>query len=106
MPSALGWYANCIDPVSAVNLTAFFGCTMSQANKIPYGRQSITEADILASLALDQRQALNLLNMQRDALSKQLASIRETPAGDDPVFQAWSSLAQSLINLKEFIYLQ
>ncbi len=48
MPSALGWYANCIDPVSAVNLTAFFGCTMSQANKIPYGRQSISEADIQA----------------------------------------------------------
>jgi hypothetical protein len=67
---------------------------------------SITEADILASLALEQRQALAQLNLQRDALSKQLASIRETPAGDDPVFQAWSSLAQSLINLKEFIYLQ
>ena len=42
------WYANCIDPVSAVNLTAFFGCTMSQANIIPYGRQSISEADIQA----------------------------------------------------------
>jgi UDP-4-amino-4,6-dideoxy-N-acetyl-beta-L-altrosamine transaminase len=42
------WYANCIKPVSAVNLTAFFGCTMSQANIIPYGRQSISEADIQA----------------------------------------------------------
>ena len=48
MPSAMCWYANCIDPVSAVNLTAFFGCTMSQANIIPYGRQSISEADIQA----------------------------------------------------------
>ena len=67
---------------------------------------SITEADILASLALEQRQTLTQFNLQRDALSKQLAAIRETPAGDDPVFQAWSSLAQSLINLKEFIYLQ
>ena len=48
MPSALCWYANCIYPVSAVNLTAFFGCTMSQANIIPYGRQSISEDDIQA----------------------------------------------------------
>jgi UDP-4-amino-4,6-dideoxy-N-acetyl-beta-L-altrosamine transaminase len=33
---------------SAVNLTAFFGCTMSQTNIIPYGKQSISEADIRA----------------------------------------------------------
>lgn len=48
MPSALCWYANCIDFVSAGNLTAFFGYIMSQANIIPYGRQSISEADIQA----------------------------------------------------------
>ena len=42
------WYANCIDFVSAGNLTAFFGYIMSQANIIPYGRQSISEADIQA----------------------------------------------------------
>ena len=48
MPSALCWYANCIDFVSAGNLTAFFGYIMSQANIIPYGRQAISEADIQA----------------------------------------------------------
>jgi UDP-4-amino-4,6-dideoxy-N-acetyl-beta-L-altrosamine transaminase len=48
MPSVLCWYANCIDPVCAVNLTAFIECTMSQANNIPYGKHSISEADIQA----------------------------------------------------------
>jgi hypothetical protein len=35
MPSAVCWYANCIEFVSAGNLTAFFGYIMSQADAIP-----------------------------------------------------------------------
>jgi hypothetical protein len=67
---------------------------------------TITEADILATLSNDQRTQLTRLQSQRDLLTKTLESTRSTAAGTDPVLQAWASLAQSLINLKEFIYLQ
>jgi hypothetical protein len=67
---------------------------------------TITEADILATLSNDQRTQLTRLQSQRDLLSKTLESTRSTAAGTDPVIQAWASLAQSLINLKEFIYLR
>ena len=66
---------------------------------------TITEADILATLSSDQRNALKHLQSQRDLLTQTLESNR-TSKGDDPVLQAWTSLAQSLINLKEFIYLK
>jgi len=48
MPSNLGWYVNCFNRVSDVILTVILGYTMSQANFIPYGRQSISEDDIQA----------------------------------------------------------
>ena len=67
---------------------------------------TITEADILATLSIDQRTQLTRLQSQRDLLAKALESTRSTTAGTDPVLNAWASLAQSLINLKEFIYLQ
>ncbi len=67
---------------------------------------TITEADILATLSNDQRTQLTRLQSQRDLLTKTLESTRSTAAGMDPVLQAWASLAQSLINLKEFIYLR
>jgi hypothetical protein len=67
---------------------------------------TITEADILATLSNDQRTQLTRLQSQRDLLTKTLESTRSTAAGTDPVLNAWASLAQSLINLKEFIYLQ
>ena len=66
---------------------------------------SITEADIIATLTAEQRVQLSKLNIKRKQQSSQLESLRDT-AGDDPELQAWTSLAQSLINLKEFIYLQ
>ncbi|MCF7788269.1 MAG: DUF1553 domain-containing protein [Prosthecobacter sp.] len=66
---------------------------------------NITEADIIATLTAEQRVQLSKLNIKRKEQSKQLDSLRAT-ASDDPVLQAWTSLAQSLINLKEFIYLQ
>ncbi|MDH4455516.1 MAG: DUF1553 domain-containing protein [Verrucomicrobiota bacterium] len=67
---------------------------------------TITEADILATLTNDQRTQLTRLQAQRDLLTKTIESTRSTAAGTDPVLQAWASLAQSLINLKEFIYLR
>ncbi|MFN0076412.1 MAG: DUF1553 domain-containing protein [Prosthecobacter sp.] len=67
---------------------------------------TISEADILATLSTDQRTQLTRLQSQRDLLAKTLESTRSTAAGTDPVLQAWASLAQSLINLKEFIYLR
>lgn len=67
---------------------------------------TITEADILATLTNDQRIQLKRLQAQRDLLTKTLEATRSTVAGTDPVLNAWASLAQSLINLKEFIYLR
>ena len=67
---------------------------------------TITEAEILKTLSNDQRTQLTRLQSQRDLLTKTLESTRSTAAGTDPVLNAWASLAQSLINLKEFIYLR
>jgi hypothetical protein len=67
---------------------------------------TITEADILATISEDQRTQLARLQSQRDAMNQALEAARTSMSGDDPKNQAWASLAQSLINLKEFIYLQ
>ena len=67
---------------------------------------TITEADILATLNKDQRTQLTRLQSQRDELTQSLETGRSTTKTDEPVLQAWTSLAQSLINLKEFIYLR
>jgi hypothetical protein len=67
---------------------------------------TITESDILATLSEDQRTQLTRLQSQRDAMNQALETARTSMSGDDPKIQAWASLAQSLINLKEFIYLQ
>ncbi|WP_395747496.1 DUF1553 domain-containing protein [Prosthecobacter sp.] len=66
---------------------------------------NITEADIIATLTAEQRNQLSKLDLKRKDLTPKIESLRAT-AGDDPELQAWTSLAQSLINLKEFIYLQ
>ena len=66
----------------------------------------ITESDIFATLTNHQRTQLTHLQSQRDLLTKTLEFSRGTSAGTNPVLNAWTSLAQSLINLKEFIYLQ
>jgi hypothetical protein len=67
---------------------------------------TITEADILATLTNEQRTQLTRLKAQRDAMNQVLEAARTSMSGDDPKIQAWTSLAQSLVNLKEFIYLQ
>jgi mono/diheme cytochrome c family protein len=67
---------------------------------------TISESDILAALTESQRNQLNALQSQRDTLNQALEAARAATSGDDPKVQAWTSLAQSLINLKEFIYLR
>ena len=67
---------------------------------------NITEADIIATITHDQRKRLTHLQSLRDLQSRQFEALRESAAGDDSVLQSWTSLAQSLINMKEFIYLQ
>jgi hypothetical protein len=67
---------------------------------------TIRESDILAALTEPQRQQLNTLRSQRDAANQALEAARTASSSDDPKVQAWTSLAQSLINLKEFIYLR
>jgi hypothetical protein len=67
---------------------------------------TVSEADILAALSDEQRLRLTSLQTQRDQLSQHLATSRDRLSADTPQVQAWTSLAQSLINLKEFIYLR
>jgi hypothetical protein len=67
---------------------------------------ALTEADVLAALTPDQRSQITRLQSQRDELAEQVSTTRASSSNDPPELQAWTSLAQSLINLKEFIYLQ
>jgi hypothetical protein len=67
---------------------------------------TIRESDILAALTEPQRQQLRALQSQRDAMNQTLEAARTATSIDAPKVQAWTSLAQSLINLKEFIYLR
>lgn len=67
---------------------------------------SVSEAEILASLTPAQRQQLGALQMQRDQLAKHLEASAAQERTQDAGLLAWASLAQSLINLKEFIYLK
>lgn len=67
---------------------------------------TVSESDILASLTEAQRMQLTALQTQRDQLTQKIDAARSKTSEDDPRLLAWTSLAQSLINLKEFIYLQ
>lgn len=67
---------------------------------------AIPEADILAELTTAQRDELTALRAESERLSKKLEAARENASPNSARLQAWTSLAQSLINLKEFIYLQ
>jgi len=73
---------------------------IAQTAKIEAG--TITEADLLAALSDEQRAEVQRLQHARDQLTRDLPS---APPEDTSVL-AWTSLAQSLINLKEFIYLR
>ena len=73
---------------------------IAQTAKIEAG--TITEADLLAALSAEQCAEVQRLQHERDQLTRDLPS---APPGDTRVL-AWTSLAQSLMNLKEFIYLR
>ena len=77
---------------------------ISQTSRIE--GDTIREADILAALSNDQRTQLTALQSKRNAMSASIEVTRNSTSSDNPKVQAWTSLAQSLINLKEFIYLQ
>jgi len=62
----------------------------------------LSEADLLAALPPAQRQTYQQLKTQLNTLQTNLAPTPPT----DPNQQAYRDLCQSLINLKEFIYLQ
>jgi Protein of unknown function (DUF1553)/Protein of unknown function (DUF1549)/Planctomycete cytochrome C/Concanavalin A-like lectin/glucanases superfamily len=66
---------------------------------------SITDAKVFESLTGLQREKIFGLQRERDTLAKANEASRSSDNLDEPELQAWSSLAQSLINLKEFIYL-
>jgi hypothetical protein len=67
---------------------------------------SITDSDVLASLSGSQREQVIEMQNQLSVLTKSIEATRANLNQDEPELQAWSSLAQSLINLKEFIYLR
>jgi hypothetical protein len=77
---------------------------IAQTSRVEFS--TLSETDILATLTDAQRQQLAILQGQRDQLTQSIESARNSTNDDDPKVQAWTSLAQSLINLKEFIYLQ
>ncbi|HBJ84359.1 MAG TPA: hypothetical protein DDZ88_10920, partial [Verrucomicrobiales bacterium] len=77
---------------------------IAQTSRVEF--TTLSETDILAKLTDSQRQQLAILQGQRDQLTQSLESARISTSDDDPKVQAWTSLAQSLINLKEFIYLR
>lgn len=66
----------------------------------------ITDADVLASLSEPRRLEVVAWQAQRDALAAQIEAPQNGSNQDEPELQAWTSLAHTLINLKEFIYLR
>ena len=67
---------------------------------------SLTEAEVFASLTPEVQSQVTALKTYRESLHrKQESTDRPLPNGS-PEEQAWASLAHSIINLKEFIYLK
>jgi hypothetical protein len=66
---------------------------------------TVTEDDVIAALSDEARTRLSGLRAQSEDAKKQCDQVREVERGTGPDF-AWKSLAQSIFNLKEFIYLR
>jgi hypothetical protein len=64
-----------------------------------------SDDDLLAGLPENDRASVQRMREELRGLNTKLADLRQTTAGSGPE-AAWSSLAQSLVNLKEFIYLR
>ena len=67
---------------------------------------SVTDHDILAALSDQQRANVQVWRQQLEALNGNANSLREQIGKLEGADQTWGSLALSLINLKEFIYLK
>jgi hypothetical protein len=67
---------------------------------------SITDSDVLATLPETQRNQVIDMQSQREELMNAIESARANSNNGEPELQAWTSLAQAFINLKEFIYLR
>ena len=67
---------------------------------------SVSERDVLGKLTDAQRADVSAWQQQLRALTGKTSSLREQAARLEGADQTWGSLALSLINLKEFIYLK
>lgn len=67
---------------------------------------SLSEHDVLAALSDSQRQEIASLQTQLTSLAEKTSTLQEQVKRLDRPDEAWASLALSLINLKEFIYLK
>ena len=65
----------------------------------------VTEGDVIASLSHEQQAQLTDLRAKLDAAQRKLSELQENERATGPE-AAWKSYAQSLFNLKEFIYLR
>ena len=65
----------------------------------------VTEGNVIASLSREQQAQLTDLRAQLDAAQRKLSELQENERATGPE-AAWKSYAQSLFNLKEFIYLR
>ena len=57
------------------------------------------------SLSVSEREQVDALTQKIDAIRKQLAGIQRPANTVEPVRQAWRDYAQSIFNLKEFIFI-
>lgn len=67
---------------------------------------TLTERDVLKALTDPQRQEITALKAELEEANQQWVSLTEGSKIQDPAVAGWESLALSLINLKEFVYLR
>jgi len=67
---------------------------------------SVTEAEVFASLKPEVQSQVTALRNQRIALHQKQKSSENQISSGSPEQQSWASMAQAIINLKEFIYLK
>ena len=67
---------------------------------------SVTNREVMAALPDQQRAEVEIWRQQLNALTGNARVLRDQVAKLEGADQAWGSLALSLINLKEFIYLK
>lgn len=67
---------------------------------------TLTEDEVVASLSVAQQEEVARLMRHREEEREFLSGLQSEGRNADPEQSAWASFAQSLINLKEFIYLR